>query len=155
MRGAIKPTLKTTELELTVKDQAGMLKYDEFIERYFGENYDGSIVGRHFWFSSVVISNKASLERNQLPIETIVSRDVTGGPSFHKISPTGDPLDEIVKIGNLSPAENICETELQARYMYNKDLEVILSELDERERGLDKIRSRIIGLELDTGHLNI
>lgn len=147
--------LKTTleGIKLPEQDLAEIMDANQFRSKYlYGNDKEENIKkieGKHFWLSGVRISSGNSLKRNQLPIHVVATINRHGGISFYPISNSGDlMLNKEVKLyDNAGNGLHVCETKLQAQYMYNKDLEKQMQILDSRIREVNSIKERFITLE--------
>lgn len=107
------------------------------------------IDGKYFWLSGVRMSNGNAIQRNQPPIEVIFVNQ-QGQEGFRAISKTRDPLSKKVKLyDNAGNGLHICETKLQAQYMYNQDLINEIEMMNQRIKEIEYVKDRLVNLEQD------
>lgn len=138
-------------IELREHELAGIQNPRDFKTKYFLNQNRATeckkIDGKYFWLSGVRMSSAYSLKRNQPPIEVIFIYN-NGKANFHMLSKSGEPLQKTI---NLYDREgnglHVCETKLQAQYMYNQDLIEQLQIMDSRIRGIEAVKDKLVGLE--------
>lgn len=108
------------------------------------------IEGKYYWISRLASSRGLHTQRNQEPVQVVVVIGSKGEPIFHKVSSNGKTLKGKISLyDNAGNGLHICETEYQAAYMYNIDIEKAMSEFDSKIEDIEIAKSRLATQEQD------
>lgn len=110
------------------------------------------IEGRRFWVSGLRGNSGNSVQRNQVPIEIVIFINSEGFIEFRTLRLDGTPASKKVNLfDNAGNGLHICETKIQAQYMYNKDLDGLMTHMDLKIREIECVKERLASFELNIG----
>lgn len=138
-------------VELSSHDLDNILTPSQFNDKYFSVSDRSKVLteldGTYFWLTGIRMSNGNAIQRNQRPVEVILVNQLDR-VTFHPISKSGRPLKKRIELyDNAGNGLYICETKLQAQYMYNKDLIKAVADMNYRIKEIESVKDRLVSLE--------